>query len=109
MWHPRESRRHLTFVTRSHGSPRNPASQREREVDAPDKWSQANEVIALTEQQIIDQLAKRLADAHTEVAPTDVARVVHEQYARFEGRPIRDFVPLFVERRAAAELVKLDA
>jgi len=66
-------------------------------------------VIALTEQQIIDQLAQRLADAHTQVEPSDVVRVVHEQYARFDGRPIRDFVPLFVERRAAAELVKLDA
>jgi len=65
-------------------------------------------VIALSEQQIIDQLAQRLADAHTTVAPAQVAQVVHEHYARFEGRPIRDFVPLFVERNAAAELTKLD-
>ncbi len=60
----------------------------------------------MTEQQIIDQLAQRLADAHTKVEPARVAKVVHEQYARFEGSPIRDFVPLFVERRATAELVK---
>lgn len=64
-------------------------------------------MIALSEQQIIDQLAERLADAHGNVEPARVAKVVHEQYARFDGRPIRDFVPLFVERRATAELVKL--
>lgn len=69
--------------------------------------STLSSVIALSEQQIIDQLAERLADAHDKVEPAQVARVVHEQYARFEGRPIRDFVPLFVERRATAELVKL--
>jgi hypothetical protein len=32
---------------------------------------------------------------------------VHEQYARFDGSPIRDFVPLFVERSATRELTKL--
>lgn len=26
--------------------------------------------------------------------------VVNDYYARFDGRPIRDFVPLFVERGA---------
>ncbi|MEH3141186.1 MAG: hypothetical protein PGN37_13595 [Mycobacterium kyogaense] len=61
-------------------------------------------MIELSEQQIIDQVAQRLADAHTSVAPDRVAAVVHEEYARFTGRPIRDFVPLFVERNAKAEL-----
>ncbi|MGE2836753.1 three-helix bundle dimerization domain-containing protein [Mycobacterium sp. SMC-4] len=66
-------------------------------------------MIRLTEQQIIEDLARRLADAHTEVEPTEVARVVKEQHARFADRPIRDFVPLFVERNAKAELQKLDS
>ena len=66
-------------------------------------------MIALSEQQIIDQLAQRLADAHTKVEPAQVAKVVHEQYAFFDGRPIRDFIPLFVERRATAELIRLHA
>ncbi|WP_246228750.1 three-helix bundle dimerization domain-containing protein [Mycolicibacterium psychrotolerans] len=46
-------------------------------------------MIELSEQQIIDELAQRLADAHATVEPGRVAAVVHEQYARFEGRPIR--------------------
>ena len=61
-------------------------------------------VIALTEQQIIDQLTQRLADAHSDIEAAQVAKVVYEQYARFEGLPFRDYVPLFVERNAAAEL-----
>lgn len=68
---------------------------------------EADRVIELSEQQIIDQLARRLADAHASVAPDRVAAVVHEEYARFTGRPIRDFVPLFVERNAKAELSRL--
>ena len=84
-------------------------SNRLRGLDAAKPQRHANSMIELGEQQIIDQLARRLADTHTQVEPTRVAQVVHEQYARFEGRPIRDFIPLFVERRAAAELVKLDA
>jgi len=58
-------------------------------------------------QQIIDQLAHRLADAHIEVPPDQVARLVHEEYARFDGRPIRDYVPLFVARNAKRQLSKL--
>ena len=64
------------------------------------------EMIELSEQQIIDQLAKRLADKHAQVEPDRVTRVVHEEYARFDGRPIRDYIPLFVERNAAQELSK---
>jgi len=33
--------------------------------------------------------------------------VVHRNHARFDGRPVRDFVPLFVERGARQELAKL--
>ena len=61
----------------------------------------------LNEQQIIDQLADRLAGVHTQVEPAQVARVVQSEYARFEGHPIRDFIPLFVERNAVKELSKI--
>jgi hypothetical protein len=64
-------------------------------------------MIQLSEQQIIEQLAGRLVDSHAGLEPDHVARVVHEEYTRFEGRPIRDFIPLFVERNAKAELSKL--
>jgi hypothetical protein len=34
---------------------------------------------------------------------------VHHNHARFDGRPIRDFVPLFVERAAKRQLAKVGA
>jgi len=71
--------------------------------------SHARWVIELTEQQIIDQLAGRLVDVYAEVEPEYVSRVAQQEYARFDGRPIRDFVPLFVERNAKSELSKLNA
>jgi hypothetical protein len=49
---------------------------------------------------VIDQLAGRLSAAYQHVDRAGINRVVLEEYARFEGRPIRDFIPLFVERNA---------
>jgi hypothetical protein len=66
-------------------------------------------MIELSEQRVIDQLAERLVTVYPQVAPTQVARIVHEEYARFDGRPIRDFIPLFVERNTKAGLAKLDS
>ncbi len=67
-------------------------------------WQHDDQVIDLKEQAIIEQLAQRLASKFAEVPPTTVEDVVRAQYARFDGRPVRDFVPLFVERRASSEL-----
>lgn len=64
-------------------------------------------MIKLSEQQIIDQLAQRLASAYAHVGPDEVARVVNEEYSRFDGRPIRDYIPLFVERHCADRLSEL--
>ena len=44
--------------------------------------------------------------AYTHVASDYVARVVNEECSRFEGRPIRDYTPLFVERHSADRLSK---
>jgi hypothetical protein len=66
-------------------------------------------MIELSEQRVIDQLAERLVTVYPQVAPTQVTRIVHEEYARFDGRPIRDFIPLFVERNVRGELSKLGA
>lgn len=64
-------------------------------------------MVELSEKQIIDQIAARLSGVYERVDTTEVSRVVHREYQRFEGRPIRDFIPLFVERHARAELTKL--
>ena len=72
----------------------------------PSKGGTLDHMIESTEQQTIDELAQRLVSVYPDADPTDVARLVNEEYARFAGRPIRDFIPLFVERNAKAELSK---
>ena len=64
-------------------------------------------MIELSEQTIIEQVVQRLADRYPTVAPDAIAAVVARIHARFDGRPVRDYVPLFVERVARAELAGL--
>lgn len=53
---------------------------------------------------LIDQVVERLATSYTDVTPDQVANVVYGAHARFEQCPVREFVPLLVERRAREEL-----
>jgi hypothetical protein len=55
----------------------------------------------------IKQLVDRLRSVYPDVPADTVATVVHVNHARFDGRPVRDFVPLFVERGAKEELTRL--
>ncbi|VEG43930.1 Uncharacterised protein [Mycolicibacterium flavescens] len=65
-------------------------------------------MIELNEQQILDQIAARLAGSYPSVPADAVTSLVREQHARFADRPIRDFIPLFVERQARAELERIE-
>lgn len=69
--------------------------------------SQTSCVIELSEQTIIDHLVERLASRYPTIPATTVSSVVHDIHARYDGRPLRDYVPLFVERKATAELNRL--
>ncbi len=53
------------------------------------------------------QVVERLAARHSEVPQKTVIAVVSDAHARFEGSRIRDFVPLFVERKATQALATL--
>jgi hypothetical protein len=63
----------------------------------------------LTEERVIDQLADRLVPIYPAIEPDQVSRVVDEEYTRYEGSPIRDYIPLLVERHAKEELDKIVA
>ncbi|PYE12061.1 hypothetical protein DFR67_12669 [Williamsia limnetica] len=56
------------------------------------------------EQQNIAMVAEALAVRHADKPADTVASVVDDAYRRFDGQPIRDFVPLLVERRAQEQL-----
>jgi hypothetical protein len=69
--------------------------------------SQTLGVIELSEQTVIDQIVTRLTHRYPTISESTVANVVHDVHARYEGRPLRDFVPLFVERNAKSALEEL--
>ena len=60
-----------------------------------------------SERTVIDNVVGRLAEKYPRVPNEKVADVVNDCYARFDGRPIRDYVPLFVERGARTQLAQL--
>jgi fibrillarin-like rRNA methylase len=55
----------------------------------------------------IKQLVDRLQLIYPDVSSETIATVVHHNHARFDGRPVRYFVPLFVERGARKQLALL--
>jgi hypothetical protein len=64
-------------------------------------------VIELSEQTIIAQAADRLTSKYPTIPAETVTAVVRGVHARFDGRPVREFVPLLVERFAGQELTLL--
>jgi hypothetical protein len=66
-------------------------------------------VIELSEQTIIDGVADRLTSKYPTVPPAALTSVVQGVHARFDGRPVREYVPLLVERFAGEELDRLSS
>ena len=60
-------------------------------------------VIESSEQTIVDQVADRLTRKYPTIPPDTLTAVVRRVHARFEGRPVREYVPLLVERFAGNE------
>ena len=92
-------------TTNGHACHLAPADQVDGEVNG----RQTLGVIELSEQTIIDQLVARLMGRYPTVSESTVSSVVREVHSRYDGRPLRDFVPLFVECHAKRELEKLTA
>ena len=66
-------------------------------------------MIELSEQTVIDQLVGRLTSRYPAISESTVSMVVRDIHAKYDGRPLRDFIPLFVERNARNELERLGA
>jgi hypothetical protein len=77
------------------------------QVDAQVNAGETSGVIELSEQTIIEHVVARLTTRYPAMSQSTVASVVHDVHARFDGRPLRDFVPLLVERTAKRELDRL--
>ena len=76
-------------------------------VDGLVNRRQTSRVIELSEQTVIDELVERLTSRYPAISKSTVEGVVHDAHARFDGRPLRDYVPLLVERTARSELERL--
>ena len=63
----------------------------------------------MSEQTVIDQVVLRLTSRYPGIPQATVQGVVHDVHARFDGRPLRDYIPLLVERNARSELDRLHA
>ena len=63
----------------------------------------------MSEQTVIDQLVVRLTSRYPTISESAVAQVVRDAHSRFDGRPLRDYIPLLVERTAKSELERLHA
>jgi hypothetical protein len=79
------------------------------QVDGWVNVDQTSGVIELSEQTVIEQLVERLSNRYPAISRATVASVILETHARFDGRPLRDFIPLLVERNAKSALERLGA
>ncbi|MDT5236052.1 MAG: hypothetical protein QOF47_2039 [Mycobacterium sp.] len=70
---------------------------------------QTSGVIELSEQTVIEQVVARLTSRYPAISESTVAGIVRDVHSRFEDRPLRDYIPLLVERTAKSELERLHA
>jgi Rad3-related DNA helicase len=67
-------------------------------------------VVILTEEdRLIQQLIDRLLNVYPRVSERTVTELVGSVHGRFDQAKIRDFIPLFVERRTKEKLAALTA
>lgn len=64
----------------------------------------ANSGRSSAEEAAIRQVVSRLAQQFPELSADDIDRAVNGQYDRFRSSPIRDFVPVLVERATRRQL-----
>ena len=57
-----------------------------------------------SEAEAISRIVQRLREQFPEVPSDALGEVVHGHYEEFDGRPVRDFVPVLVERATRAHL-----
>ena len=52
----------------------------------------------------IENAIESISEDFPAVPPGEIAELVRTEHARFDGRPIRDFVPVLVESRVRGQL-----
>jgi hypothetical protein len=61
-------------------------------------------IIQISEEALLGEIQRRLLDEFPPVSALVVDTLIRNEHTRFEASRIRDFIPLFVEKRARREL-----
>ena len=56
----------------------------------------------VAEQRSVEEVIERLTKRYPDVDRFEIERIVAQEHQAFEGRPVRDFVPVLVEEREEA-------
>jgi hypothetical protein len=56
------------------------------------------------EAEAMSRIVRRLQQQFPELPPEAIEHAVSGHYEQFDGRPVRDFVPILVERAAKSDL-----
>jgi hypothetical protein len=78
-------------------------------VDRLVNTRQTSVVIELSEQTVIGQLVERLIGRYPGIPRATVESAVRDAHTRFDGSPLRDYIPLLVERSAKTALDQVHA
>ena len=62
------------------------------------------QTMQVSQETLLAEIQRRLIDEFPSVPPMVVTILIQAEHARFEGSRIRDFIPLFVEKRARRDL-----
>jgi hypothetical protein len=62
---------------------------------------------SMDERALLAHVVGRLTGSYPMVSPDVIAEVVDELHATFNGAPVREYVPLFLERKARSALEQL--
>ena len=62
----------------------------------------------VAEQRSVEEVIERLTKRYPDVDRFEIERIVAQEHQAFEGRPVRDFVPVLVEKSAKKRVKALD-
>lgn len=61
---------------------------------------------SINEAEAMSRVMRRLRQQFPEIPNEAIEHAVHGHYEDFDGRPVRDFVPILVERAAGDDLAR---
>ncbi|BBX29438.1 three-helix bundle dimerization domain-containing protein [Mycolicibacterium alvei] len=63
-------------------------------------------MIEVAEETVLDDIERRLIHDFPYATAEEIATAVHRAHGRFDTSPIRDFIPLFVEKQVRRQFMR---